>query len=117
MPERALARADDPPPHADAVRVGDRRRVGKRILEHSQLVVEMRVERQLLRDDERRDKDDPRAALAGEPASEIQSVLRLFPPQQRNDDAAVTDRGRPTREAAGTEPERADVQRLHYRTW
>jgi hypothetical protein len=89
----------------------------ERLLEHCQLVVEMRVEGQLLRDDERRDENDPRPAIAREPAGEIEGMLRLFPPQQRNDDAAVSDRGRPAREAAGTRPERTDVESLHYKTW
>jgi hypothetical protein len=115
--ECALARADDPTADADAVGVGDRRRVVERGLQRRELGVEVRVERQLLRHDERRDEDDPGTAVAGEAAGEVESVPRLVPAQQRHDDAAVADRRRPPREAAGAVPERVDVGPLHYNTW
>jgi hypothetical protein len=114
--ERALARADDPAPDADAVRVGDRRRVVERRLQYDELGVEVRVERQLLRNDERRDEDDLGAAVTGEAAGEVEGVLGLLTAEQRDDDAAVADRGRPPREAAGAARKRMEVRTLHYRT-
>ena len=49
----------------------------------------MRVERQLLVDEQRRDEDDARATVGGEPAREVERVLGLRPAEQRHDDAAV----------------------------
>lgn len=100
--ERTLARADDPPSDADPVRVGDRRRVVERRLQGADLVVQVSVERELLRDDERSDEDDARAAVGGEPAGQVERVLGLVPAEQRHDDAPVPDRGHPPRKTAGT---------------
>jgi len=88
VPERTFARADDQPANADAVRVGDRRRAVERRLQCSDLVVQVRVERELLGHDERGDEDDERAAVGGEPAREVERVLGLVPAEQRHHDRA-----------------------------
>jgi hypothetical protein len=89
----------------------------ERPLQCSELGIEVRVERQLLRDDERCDEDDLGAAIAGEPAGEIERVLGLLSAEQRDDDAAVADRGGPARESPRAAPDRPDVGALHYKTW
>ena len=61
--EGALPGAHDEPAGADAVRLGDRRCLAECALQLAHLGVEVRVERELLRDDERRDEDDARAAV------------------------------------------------------
>ena len=77
LAEGALARADDPADRGGAVRLGDGRRVLERLAERLDLVLEVRVERQLLRGDERGDEDNARAAVGGEAAGEVERVLRL----------------------------------------
>jgi hypothetical protein len=115
--ERALARADDAAADADTVGVGDRRRVVERGLQCRELGLEVRVERQLLRDDERCDEDDAGAPIAGQAAGEVERMLGLGATEQRDDDTAVADRRGPPGEAAGAVPQRVDVRELHYRTW
>jgi hypothetical protein len=80
--------ANDQPADADPVRVGDRRRVIEGRLQGSDLVVEVRVERELLGHEERSDEDDARPAVGSEPACEVERVLGLFPAEQRHDDRA-----------------------------
>jgi hypothetical protein len=67
------------------------------------------VERQLPLDEERRDEDDPRAAFRGEPAREIERVLRLLALEQRHDDRPVTDRTGPARKPPRAMVEDVDV--------
>jgi hypothetical protein len=86
--ERSFTRADDQAADADPVGVGDRRRVVERRLQGPDLVVEVRVERELLGHDERSDEDDARAAVGSEPAREVERVLGLVPAEQRHDDRA-----------------------------
>ena len=117
LAEGALARADDPADRGGAVRLGNGRRVLERPAEHLDLVLEVRVERQLLRGDERGDEDDARAAVGGEAAGEVERVLGLGPPEERHDDAAVADRGRAPGEAAGLTAECAQVRAAHHRSW
>ncbi len=69
--EGAVARADDLPAGGDAVRLRDRGGMPECSAQALLLVLEVRVERQLLRHDERRDEDDARAAVGGEPAREV----------------------------------------------
>jgi hypothetical protein len=115
--ESPLARTDDAPPHADAVRVGDRGRAVEPGAELGDLVVELRVERQLLLDDERRDEDDVGSAVGGEPARKIERVLRLRPAEERDDDAAIADRRGAAGEAARPLAHPAKVGPLHRMTW
>jgi hypothetical protein len=88
LAEAPWSRPHDPAPNADAVGV----RYGRRRLEPApqlhQLAVELRVERQLARHDERRDEHDPRAAVGGEPAGQVERVLRLRQVEKRDDDPA-----------------------------
>jgi len=88
LPEASRTRPHDPPADADAVGLRD----GRRRLEPSpqlhELAVELRVERQLARDDERRDEHDPRAPVRGEAAGEVERVLRLLQVEERDDDPA-----------------------------
>jgi hypothetical protein len=111
--ERALASTDDPAADADPVRVGDRRRMVERPLQRRGLAVEVRVERQLLGDDERRDEHDARATIRREPACEVEGMLGLFSAEQRHDDAAVTDRRRAACEATNS----MHVGATNHRTW
>jgi hypothetical protein len=115
--EGAVAGTDDPPGRGDAVRLGDGGRVHERSPELLDLVVEVRVERQLLRHNEWSDEDDPRAAVCGEPAGEVESVLRLGATEQRYDDAPVADGGRPARQPAGLTAKRSEVRPAHQSSW
>ena len=73
--ERPLTRAHDLPADAHPVRVGDRSGVIELAAEMRD--VEVRVERELLRDDERSDEYDARAAVGGEAAREVERMLGL----------------------------------------
>jgi len=117
--ERALARADDAPGHADVVRVCDRGSVVEPGAQLRQLDVEVRVEGQLLRDDQRRDEDDVGAAVGGDTAGEIERVLGLLAAEQRHDDAAIADRSRAAREAPGAATDQAKVgkPKPHRKIW
>jgi hypothetical protein len=88
--ERTFSCADDPAAHADPVRVRDRSCLIERRLQRPDLVVEVRVERELLGHHERSDEDDARAAVGGEPAGEVEGVLGLVPAEQRHDDRPKT---------------------------
>jgi len=117
LAEGTLARADDPADSGDAVRLGDGRRVLERPAERLDLALEVRVERQLLRGDERGDEDHARPAVGGEATGEVERVLGLGAPEERHDDAAVADGGRAPGEAAGRAVECAQVRALHHRSW
>jgi hypothetical protein len=114
--QRAAASPDDPPLRAHAVGLGDGGRVCERRTQAFRLGLEVRVERQLLRHEERRDEDDARAAVGREPAGEVERMLRLAAAEERDHDAPVADRGSPPGEAAGPAAESADVRALH-RIW
>jgi hypothetical protein len=116
-PEGTLAGAHDAPPHAHAVGVGDGGGAGEPAAERVDLAVEPGVERQLLWHGERRDEDDAGATVRGEPAGEVERVLGLGEPQERDDDAAVPDRDRPPGEAAGAAQPRAKGGQPHLRSW
>ena len=75
LPEPAFARPHDHASHADAVRVGDGRCLVEILAQLQE--IEVRVQRQLLLDDERRDEDDAGAAVGREPAGEVEGVLSL----------------------------------------
>ena len=109
--------AHDLPPHPDAVGGRHRGRDLEPILQTYELPVEVRVDRQLALEDRRRDEDDPRAAIGGKPAGEVERVLGLLPVEQRNDDRAVPDRARPAGEAPGVAVHQVDVRQLHRRSW
>ena len=115
--ERAFARPDDAPGHADAVRISDRGSMVEPGAQLRQLGVEVRVEGQLLRDDQRRDEDDVGAAVGGESAGEIDRVLGLLAAEQRHDDAAIANRGRAAREAPGAATDEAKVGKPHRKIW
>ena len=89
--ERALAGADDAPPCGDAVGLRDRRRLAEGAAKLLLLAAEVRVERQLLRHEQRRDQHDARAAVGGKAAGEIEGVLGLGTAEQRDDDVPVAD--------------------------
>jgi len=109
VPEQTGASADDLAPHSDSVRRRDRRGGIEPVSECAQLVVEACVEGQLPIDEERRDENDPRAAVRGEPARESEGVLRLLPLEQRHDDRAVGDRPGPPRQPPRAAVEEPDV--------
>jgi hypothetical protein len=105
--------ADDLTPHADAIRRSDRRGGVEPLAQDAKLSVEARVEGQLALDEERSDENDPRMAIRGEPAREIECVLRLLPREQRHDDRAVTDRARATRQPPRAPMKEAKVGASH----
>lgn len=113
LAEETRSRADDLPPHADAVRRGDRCGRVEPAAERAYLCVKPRVERQLALDDERCDEDDARAAVGGEPAREVECVLRLLLLEQRHDDRPVCDRPRAAREPPCATVQHADVGESH----
>jgi hypothetical protein len=115
--EGPLARADDPPAGGDAVRLGDGARVLERGAERLDLAVEVGVERQLLRHDQRRDEHDPRAPVCGKPAGEVERVLRLRATEQRHDDAPVADGHRAACEPASAAVKRSEVRPAHHSSW
>ena len=97
--ERPLPRADDPTGCTHAVRLGDGGRLVERRAQVGDLGPEVRVEWELLRNDERGDEHDTRAAVGGEPAGEIERVLGLRATEERDDDVAVADRRGAARES------------------
>ena len=115
-PECAAAGADNLPVCRDAVRLGDCGRVRERSAECLELEVEMRVERELLRDDEWRHEHDVSTAVGRQAAGEVERMLGLAAAEERDDDAAVADRGRAPGQAARPPAESADVRPLH-RIW
>ena len=116
--EGALTGAHDLPAHSDAVGLRDRGRVIELFLQLVDLAPEVRVQRELLIDDEGRDEDDARTAVRCEAAGEIDSMLRLGPAEERNDDVPVADGRRSPRqppEAPAGDPETCG--QLHRRIW
>lgn len=107
LPEPAFSRSHDHAPHADAIRICDRRSL---VETRAQLGdIEVCVERKLLLDDERRHEDDTGAAVGSEPAREIEGMLCLDKAEERDDDVPVAHRGGaagdPAQPAAGREPD------------
>ncbi len=94
--ERAVARADHDAAGGDAVRLGDGCGMGERLVQAFDLRVEVRVQRQLLRYDERRDQHHVRPPVGREPAREVECMLSLGPAEQRHDDAAVAEQSHRT---------------------
>jgi hypothetical protein len=117
LAEAAGPGADDLAPHSNAVRACDGCCGLETILQGGERTVHVRVERQLALDDERRNEDDPSAAIGRQPTGEIEGVLRLLPVEQRHDDAPVGDRAGPVREAARSATQRADVGQPHRISW
>ena len=115
--EGALARADDVPAGTDAVRLREGRRLVERRAELPQLLVEVRVEGELLRDDERRDENDARAAVRGEAAGEVERMLRLRPAEERDDDVPVADGDRAAGEASCAPSDRREIRAAHQSSW
>ena len=115
--ERTLARPDDPAGRGDAVRLGDRGCVVERATESVDLHDEVRIERELQGDDERRNEHDPRTTVGGKAAGEVERVLGLGPSEERHDDAAIADGGRAPGEAPRLPAERAEVGTPHHKTW
>jgi hypothetical protein len=116
LAEPAGARADELPPHADAVRVRHRGGAFEPLLQVGELSVEVGVQRQLVLEDGRGDEHDPGPAVGREPAREIERVLGLLPLEQGHDDAPVGDRAGPAREAACPAVKQPDVGRPHRRS-
>jgi len=113
LAEQPRARANDLAAHADAVRARHGRGGVEPAAQLAQLSVEPCVERQLPLDDERRDEDDPRAAFRGEPACEVERVIRLLPIEQRHDDRPIRDRTGATREPSRSAEMEVDVGQSH----
>jgi hypothetical protein len=117
LAEASRPRAHDLPSHADAVRGRNGGRGVEPLLQSVELAVELRVQGQLAIDDERRNEHDAGTAVGGEPAREVERVLRLLPLEQRDDDAAVGDRLGPQREPPRAAPERPNVRPPHRSSW
>ena len=118
LAEQAGASADDLAPHTDAVGRRDRRGRVKPITQRAQLFIEACVERQLSLDEERRDENDSRAALRGEPAREIERVVRLLLFQQRHDDRPIGDGAGPPRKPPRVAMHESEIDAQSHRiTW
>jgi hypothetical protein len=117
LAEASRSRADDLAPNADAVGARHGRGGLDPLLQSGERAVHVRIERQLALDDERSDEDDLRTTVGGEPAGEVERVLRLLSVEQRHDDASVADRLRPSREPPSTPPECLDVRPSHRISW
>jgi hypothetical protein len=118
LAEQTGACPDDLAPHADAVRRCDRCGRVEPFAQRAHLFVEARVERQLPLDKERRHENDPRAAVRGEPASEIERVLRLLSLEERYDDRPIADRTGPTRKPPRAAMHQSEVDGQSHRiTW
>lgn len=115
--EGAFAGADDASRRRHAVRLGDHRCVRERPAESFRLGIEVRVQGELLGNDERGDEHDPRAAVRREAAGEVERVLGLGAAEERHDDAPVPDRRRAPGEAVRLPAERAEVRLAHHRIW
>jgi hypothetical protein len=116
--EQAVARSDDLPPHADAVR--PRYRLGRvdPATQFAKLSVETCVEGQLALEEKRCDKDNPRAAVRGEPAREIERVLRLLLLEQRYDHRPIRDGAGSTRKPPRTAMHQPEINGQSHRiTW
>jgi len=109
--------ADEPAPRPEPVRVRDRGRMIEPIAQRTDLRVEVGVERQRLLDEQRRDEDDAGTAVRGEPAGEVECVLRLVPAEERDDDAPEAGRGRPPENAADSALEPLEVRAPHRSSW
>jgi hypothetical protein len=107
--------AHDLAAHADAVRARHRFRRLEPLLQADELAVEMRVQRKLALEDGRSDQNDAGAAIGGEPAGQIERVLRLLRVQQRYDDAPIGDRPRQARKTLRPAPQQPDVGQPHRR--
>jgi hypothetical protein len=88
--ECARSRPDDEAVRVDAIGIRDGSSPRQRLAERFLLRAQVRVQGELLRDDQWCDEDDVRPAVGGEPAAEVERVLRLLQAEQRYDDAAVT---------------------------
>ena len=117
LAEASGTRADDLAPHRDAVGARDRSRTLELLLQARERPVHVGVERQLALDNQRPDEDDARAPVGGEPAGEIERVLRLVLVEQRHDDAPVGDRARPPREMLRAVVQQTDIRKPHFRSW
>lgn len=113
LAEASRPHSDHLAPHVDAVRGGHRGRRLEPLLQAAELSVEVRVQGQLPLEDGRSDQNDPGTAIGGEPAGQIERVLRLLRVQQRHDDAPVGDRARPAREMPRPAPQQPDVGQPH----
>jgi hypothetical protein len=111
--EAPRPRTDDLPPHTDAVGGRDGGGQIEPLPDAHELSVEVRVERQLALKHGGCDEDDSGAAVGGEPAREVDRMLRLGVVEQWDDDGAVRDRPGPAREAARATMERSDVGKSH----
>jgi hypothetical protein len=117
LPEAPRARADDLPPHADAVRARHGSRGLEPLLQAAELSVETGIERQLACDDERRDEHDAGASIGREPAGELEGVLRLLPFEQGHEDAPIRDRLRPQHEVPRAPVEPPEIGPPHRSSW
>jgi hypothetical protein len=117
LAEAPRPRTDDLATHTDAVGSGHRSRGLEPLLDAHELPVEMRVDRELAFQDGGRNEHDSGAAVGGNPAGEVDRVLRLRVVEQRDDDRAVRDRARPAREAPRTAVEEVEVRESHRISW
>lgn len=77
--------AHDLPVRADAVTLGKRPLAAELDTEHLLLAMEMGIERQLPLDEERREQENARATIGGEPARQVQRVPGVLLVEQRDD--------------------------------
>jgi hypothetical protein len=91
LAETSGTRADDLSPHRHAVRARDGGGTFEPLPQARERAVHVGVERELPLHHQWRDEHDSRPAVGGEPAGEIEGVLRLRLVEQRHDNASIGD--------------------------
>ena len=117
LAEASRPRADELAPHRHTVRARNRGRIFELLLQGRERAVHVGVEWQLALHDQRPDEDDSGAPVGGEPAREVQGMLRLRLVEQRHDDAPVGNRTGPAREMPRPVVQEPDVRKPHFRSW
>jgi len=115
--ESALAGANDASPRGHAVGLRDRRRLVECAMKCLLLAAEMRIERQLLRHEERRHQHDAGATVGSETAGEGERVLGLGAPEQRDHDVPVANGDGAAGQAPRAPSDRGEVGPPHRSSW
>ncbi len=88
--ELAGTRAHDLSVRADPIALGERPLAAQLDTKNLFLTVEVSIERQLPVDEERREQEDARTTIGGEPASQVERMAGVLLVEQRDDDHPVS---------------------------